>query len=427
MTTQYSKNVTTIAESTITIFSDFIKGSFSKKPDLAEKLINNFLKSSFKEKIFETVKTNQPEPKVKVVQTRVSPPKDPNAPTKAPTAYLLFRSKRIEQLKDEHEDFKYNDYKDQITEEWNKIKNTPKAVEWEKLHQEKKEEYERLKEEYEGSEEWKAHQVVLEDFKDNPEKYAKKGRKKRGSNKKAVDPTKPHRPLSAYFRWQKDAREEHYEKFKNDHTDLSSKQMVSEFSKFLSDIWNNQMSEQDKKKYVDAYQKEAADYEKKIANWRPSAEFAKEHPEIAEKENNLADKRQNKTSDGKPKRAKTAYSYFQSQKNKELAAEIPDGKDRRSKISELWKTEFKSAESRRPWTVKAAKDKLRYNTELVKWAMEQEKTENVEKQIESPPESEHGETSSTAEEEDEEEEDDNLEDIGELEEEDDGEGLFGDE
>lgn len=383
MTTTTNTQITTIVDGTTAIISELLTSALGKSPKALQSLLALIKRDSTQKRLTELVKTNLP---VKLMTTTISPPKDENAPQRPPSAWLLFRSETLAKLrKDRGDDFDYKEHKDEISRAWESLKETTEHAKWQQKADALKAKYKEECDKYEGSEDWKAYQEILADFKANPTKYATKPKRTRGSTKTAKprDSKKPSRPLNAYFRWTRDNREAIKQEFQEENPDLAGKEFNKAFAQRLAEVWNQETTEDEKRPYVDAASKDLETYHKELDAYTVSTSFKTNHPELAAKEQELVRKRKmraEKVKDGKPKNPKTAYSFFQEEKTKELAAEIPDGKERRARVSELWKTEFKSAESRRPWTLLAAKDKLRYNKQLVKWARSQSIPDTVDEE-----------------------------------------------
>jgi hypothetical protein len=74
----------------------------------------------------EEVKTDGKAKKEKV--KRVPKPKDPNAPKRPPSAYLIFQNAMREEMKAAHPEFSYSEILKEISARWAKISPEEKAV-----------------------------------------------------------------------------------------------------------------------------------------------------------------------------------------------------------------------------------------------------------------------------------------------------------
>jgi hypothetical protein len=75
----------------------------------------------------EQAKDKDGKPKKEKVK-RVVKPKDPNAPKRPPSAYLIFQNAMREEMKAAHPEFSYKEILNEISERWKKISPEEKQV-----------------------------------------------------------------------------------------------------------------------------------------------------------------------------------------------------------------------------------------------------------------------------------------------------------
>lgn len=75
----------------------------------------------------EEVKDKDGKPKKEKVK-RVPKPKDPNAPKRPPSAYLIYQNAMREEMKAAHPEFSYKEILNEISARWNKISPEEKQV-----------------------------------------------------------------------------------------------------------------------------------------------------------------------------------------------------------------------------------------------------------------------------------------------------------
>jgi len=174
--------------------------------------------------------------------------KDPNAPKRPRSAYILYCTEKRNEVKNEHPDAKPADLMKMMGEMWNALSESKKKDFTDKAKEDKTRYNDQMKN-YTPPD-------VESDEDDRPSKRqrGKKGKKKR-------DPNEPKRSPSAYLIYGSKIREE----VKKDHPEAKS----SEIMKIIGTMWQK-LSEDEKKQYnVEAqvlkskYEKDKQDYKNK--------------------------------------------------------------------------------------------------------------------------------------------------------------------
>lgn len=105
--------------------------------------------------------------------------------------------------------------------------------------------------------------------------------KKPSSNTKKASPEAPKRPLNSYMRWQMENREQYLKK----NPDLNNKQLL----KLISDEWKK-TTEQQRKKYVDAYDKDKKKFDEDMMAYEEK--YGKVEKETKKKEEKKEEKKE---------------------------------------------------------------------------------------------------------------------------------------
>ena len=163
------------------------------------------------------------------------------APKKPTTSYFCYMKERREAIKSKQPDI------------GNKEIISKMAEEWKKLSDQEKEKYNALanKDKIRYANEMKNYTPSEEDKKSTKGKKGNTGKK---AKKEKVEGA-PKKPLTAFFIFQNEKREE----FKKKYPDLAQKELVTK----LSEAWKN-LSEKDKKKYNDKNAEAKKQYEKDL-------------------------------------------------------------------------------------------------------------------------------------------------------------------
>jgi len=177
------------------------------------------------------------------------------------------------------------------------------------------------------------------------------------STKKPVDANAPKRPLSAFFIW----ANEHRDEVKVEHN-LSS---LGEIGKKLGALWKN-MDEGERKPWVDKAMNEKAEYEKKMAKYIKTSSYLKhEKNMLAWKIHGT--KKPYKTDPNAPKRALSSYMLFGQSERANVVKDNPDFKNTEimKELGVRWKA-LTDAE-RAPWKKKFEDLSKGYQTKLDKY------------------------------------------------------------
>merc|ERR1719275_187827 len=188
----------------------------------------------------------------------VKGPKDPNAPKKALTPYMVFSSKNRERIvKTLPEGHSFGDVGKAISVEGAKESEKEKAK-MDKTFKASQAQYQKKLEAYKKTSKYKKFQELKQDFKDKEAKKASKFPK---------DENAPKRPQSAYFCFMGDKRED-VKKSLGD--DIEAKEVM----KKLGEMWGK-LSDNKKKPYEKEADKEKAKYEKALEKYKKSNNYKK--------------------------------------------------------------------------------------------------------------------------------------------------------
>ncbi len=165
----------------------------------------------------------------------------------------------------------------------------------------------------------------------------------RGKRKK--DPNAPKKGKTGYLFFCMEQRK----RLKAENSQLSA----TEVTKHLAKEWAN-VSEKDKKKYLDLAEKDTARYNKEMESYTPPADT-----EVTETKRTRAQKKERTG----PKRPLSAYMYFCADMREVIKTENPEmtGKEVPSELGRRWKA--LSDEEKKPYEEKQALDKERYVSE----------------------------------------------------------------
>jgi len=180
--------------------------------------------------------------------------KDPNAPKKPLTAYMLFSNQMREKVKQDNPNITFPDVGKELGRLW---KETTDKEKYEKLAQEGKVRY---KKEYEAYKETKSSSSEEEEA---PKK-----------KKKKKDPNAPKGKLSGYMIFSRDIRADIKEEFPN--------ATFGETGKHIGEKWRD-LSESEKKKYSKLAEIDKERWEKETAAYGKSSDGHKEKEKTPKK------------------------------------------------------------------------------------------------------------------------------------------------
>jgi upstream-binding transcription factor len=255
-------NIDTIVSETInTIIPNFLRKVLKNN----KKALDTILEILDKDKEFHNslktlVETNIPKPVVKVVRNKINKPKDTDAPKKPKSAYLIFCQENREKIKQENPDIQPKEILTKLGSLWQLIKNEPASNKYVKKALEEKTRYDSELSEYSPSEEYNK---VMEEYKDNPEKFEKKTKTmKTKKQKKVVDPNKPKKPQTIFFKYSKEMRD----KVKEEHPEMKT----DEIAKELGRRWKNEVSDEEKDEYKNIFKTEMLEYKRLMEQYKPN-------------------------------------------------------------------------------------------------------------------------------------------------------------
>lgn len=327
-----------LVEAVKSIFSELIKEQAGEHSKIkVSSLLEAIQGNDFETKLATVIKKGVPKTE------REKKLKDPNAPKRPLSAFILFSM-------DQRNSIKLNN-----PEAKNKDVSSLLGVAWKTLSDKKKEKYvkqaQRLKEEYEEA---KKNYARPED-----EELAKLPINwRRGS--KLKDPNAPKQPKNAFQFYCKAQRDS----VKAENPDVKG----PEITKLLGQAWKS-LSEKAKKPYLKEAKKAKDEYDSALTEYdRPSdeelAELDVNKPK--EKKERKAKSTKAKKDPNAPKHAKNAYLFFCEKERVKVQKKFPElkGKDVAKKLGELWKA--LSDAKKKPFQDLAKADKERYEAEKAK-------------------------------------------------------------
>ena len=248
--------------------------------------------------------------------------KDPNAPKKAQTAYILYATKMRASVKAENPDLGFGDLTKLVSENFKKL-SPEERKKWDDRAEKDKQRYKTEMASYEPP----------DDGSDEEDEAPKKKAKK--------DPNAPKRGKSSYFFYMDAMRD----KVKQDNPEAS----FSEIGKLLGAGWKK-LSSDEKAKYEKMAEKDKQRYQKEMAGYTKPASASPKKKGVQKKQKDP----------NAPKRAQNAFLFFSQEMRPKLKQEDPKmattevGK----KLGQLFKELSPSAKEK--YERKAAKDKERY-------------------------------------------------------------------
>jgi len=175
--------------------------------------------------------------------------------------------------------------------------------------------------------------------------------------KQLKDENAPKRPLSAYFQWQASVRDKVTKSMPEGHT-------VADMASKFSEMWAA-MSDNQKKPFQTKYATEKAKFDKKMAKYKTTKEYAAFQKKKAAHKLNSVKNSKFKKDVNAPKRPESAYFLFMADEREELVASGMTHKEAMVKMGEMWGK--LSAAKKKPYEDKAAKAKAKYAKTLEKY------------------------------------------------------------
>jgi len=275
--------------------------------------------------------------------------KDPNKPKRGKSAYICFCTKNREAAKKELGDgAKATEVTSHLGEMWRALKESKKASDKKAL----------VALELEAAEDKARYNEEIKDYivpSDDELLASKKGSKKKSDK----DPNAPKRNKTAYIYFCSDKRAEAK-------SELGDDAKATEVTALLGKMWKELKEDDDRSEEMEKYTKMAADDKTRYENEN------KDYVSVfGENQTKKASKKSDKDSNA-PKRNKTAYIYFCSDKRADAKSELGDdakATEVTALLGKMWK-ELKEDEDRsdelEKYTKMAVDDKARYENETKK-------------------------------------------------------------
>ena len=184
---------------------------------------------------------------------------------------------------------------------------------------------------------------------------------KKGGKRTKRDPAAPKRGCSSYIFFCQDKRAE----VKEANPDFKGTAITVE----LGRMWREDVSEEDKEKYTSMAADDKERYNTAMADYTPSAEFLESKSDSDSSDSKKTKKTKKDRKPG-PKKARSAYIFFCSDKRADVKAANDDmnPKDITSELGRLWREDYKDdAKKSKKWVTMAKKDKERFEKEKAEW------------------------------------------------------------
>jgi len=271
MSTSNTKSIISIVDAVNSLFSGLLtsldNGHKVKLSKITEALQAEEFQKNLKDAVTEVVaKIKAPKGEKKL--------KDPDAPKKPLSGFLLFNKDKRPIVKKELPDLAPKEVMAELGKRWRDLsakKKKPYMEASEKL----KEEYKRLKEDYVRPSDEKLAELDV----NKPKTRAKKGTKAKGAPKKKRDPNMPKGKKSAYLFYQSAVRKD----VKAEFADEDGKADASEVRKEIAKRWKA-LSKEDKVEYEENAldDKERYEHEMKAYEAKKAKKSEDDEPEVEE-------------------------------------------------------------------------------------------------------------------------------------------------
>eukprot|EP01064_Diplonema_japonicum_P026978 TRINITY_DN3864_c2_g1_i1.p1 TRINITY_DN3864_c2_g1~~TRINITY_DN3864_c2_g1_i1.p1 ORF type:complete len:222 (+),score=115.89 TRINITY_DN3864_c2_g1_i1:70-666(+) len=190
--------------------------------------------------------------------------KDPNAPKRPLSSYMLFCKDERENVKAENPDIKATEILKELGKKWSEASDSDKEK-YTEMANEAKEQYKIDLQEYKDNKE-----SSDEDSEDEPKKT--KGKRKAKAKK---DPNAPKKPLTPFFAFSGKVRGD----VKEENPDMKA----SEVAKEIGTRWND-LADDEKKTYQDEYKEAIEQWKEDMAEYKPAKKAKKEESSDDESE-----------------------------------------------------------------------------------------------------------------------------------------------
>lgn len=221
---------------------------FKKLTTLLTTILRDTVEDDDASAVLDVWKTKRTEVNKALGVSRRKKVKDPNAPKRPKTSYILFCCELRDKVKEENENMSAKEITAELGRRWGKLTDKQK-LKYQKKYEVEKVRYEKEMQNYSPPSD------------DELVKTSKRGRKK--------DPNSPKRPLSPYMFFCKDVRET----VKEENPEMDGKQVTSELGK----RWQK-LTDKQKLKYQKLYNADKVRYEKEKAEYEAGKDTAKTVP-----------------------------------------------------------------------------------------------------------------------------------------------------
>jgi len=198
------------------------------------------------------------------------------------------------------------------------------------------------------------------------QRVKKKKKKKAPAKKKATrkPPKKkakkgPKKPTTAYAYFMKEKRKEFEGKYPG--------MKFQDLSKKMSEKWKS-LGTEDRKEFDALNEKDKKRYEEEMKDYKPSSSESEDSSEGNKKKKKPRAKKRAKKDPNAPKQATNAYMYFQKDQRESIKQKYPELKTlplMAKKMGEIWKS--MDEQKKKPYAELAAKDKKRYEQDMVEY------------------------------------------------------------
>eukprot|EP01059_Diplonema_ambulator_P016670 TRINITY_DN2838_c0_g2_i1.p1 TRINITY_DN2838_c0_g2~~TRINITY_DN2838_c0_g2_i1.p1 ORF type:complete len:218 (+),score=129.05 TRINITY_DN2838_c0_g2_i1:62-655(+) len=190
--------------------------------------------------------------------------KDPNAPKKPLSGYMLFCQDEREKVKKENSDLKAKEILTELGKRWGELGDDEK----EEYNEKSKEAKEQYKKDY-------AEYIANKDSDEEESEEPKKGKKRKAATKKEKDPNAPKKPLTPFFMYSQKMRPE----IKEENPDMAAKDVAKEIGARWKDL-----DDDEKKTYQDEYQEAMKAWKEEMADYQPAKKAKKDESDEDEED-----------------------------------------------------------------------------------------------------------------------------------------------
>ena len=364
-----NKNIVSLVGAINALMEGFLTTQNKRK---AVSCVKTYTSDEFQSQLLQIIKDNIPQAPKATRKSRG--PKDPLAPKNARSAYMCFCNANRVDVKKEllktQDVVKMQDVSKALGAMWAKVKGTAKEAKWQEMSKADKERYANEVEDYTPSAEY-LEKVAAWEVKQSEPKKPKKPR----------DPTKPKGATSAWMYFCKAKRP--LVKAKMERKSKDAKVKMTDVTKELGAMWKKCKEAKKDKKYIKLAAADKERYTSEMEDYEPSDEFLDameqwkaaggvERKRSSPKTKTTTTTRKKRDPDA-PKKPKTAYNFFAQEIRPTLKEDNPSMKasEVTAIIRDMWsgrveddEDNYSTAEARAKWLKMAAKDKVRYASEM---------------------------------------------------------------